>query len=261
MLTFHNISVRLGDRQILDGVSFSLRPHRLTALVGRNGSGKSTLLACVNQRVPYTGEILEGEKNLALLAPRERAKAVSILPQTLPAPHITAWEMASFGRNPYLDLTGRLAEKDRQAVTDALRDAGAEELVSRYVDTLSGGEKQRVALAMVLAQNTPIALLDEPTAHMDLSHEAAFLQMLTALKQRRKKTFLVVLHDLTVAALYADDFVVLDSGRLVFAGSKQECLDSGILEKTFCLKRYTVGNGERIFFSAGNGSGVPESLA
>ena len=85
---------------------------------------------------------------------------------------------------------------------------------------------------------------------MDLSHEAAFLQMLTGLKQKKKKTFLVVLHDLTVAAQYADDFVVLDGGRLVFAGTKQECLDGAILEKTFALKRYTVGEKGRIFFSA-----------
>lgn len=250
MLSFHNLSVRLGQRQILEDISFSLRPHRLTALVGRNGSGKSTLLACVNQRIPYTGEILEGEKNLALLQPRERAKTVAILPQTIPAPNITAWEMACFGRNPYLDFTGRLTRKDKEAVAAALRDAGAESLSERYVDTLSGGEKQRAALAMILAQNTPIALLDEPTAHMDLSHEAAFLQMLTSLKQKKKKTFLVVLHDLTVAAQYADDFVVLDGGRLVFAGTKQECLDGEILEKTFSLKRYTVGEEGRIFFSA-----------
>lgn len=250
MLSFHNLSVRLGQRQVLEDISFFLRPHRLTALVGRNGSGKSTLLACVNQRIPYTGEILEGEKNLALLSPRERAKAVAILPQTIPDPNITAWEMVSFGRNPYLDFTGRLTRKDRETVTAALRDAGAESLAERYVDTLSGGEKQRVALAMILAQNTPIALLDEPTAHMDLSHEAAFLQMLTQLKQSKKKTFLVVLHDLTVAVQYADDFVVIDGGRLVFFGTRQECLDGEILEKTFGLKRYTVGNEERIFFSA-----------
>lgn len=252
MLILRNISVRLGDKQILDNVSFSLRPHRLTALVGRNGSGKSTLLSCVNQQLPYTGEILEGEKNLALLAPKERAKAVAILPQMLPAPHITAREMAAFGRNPYLDFTGRLTDKDKQAVADALRDANAEALADRYVDTLSGGERQRVALAMILAQNTPIALLDEPTAHMDQSHEAAFLQRLTELKQKRKKAFLVVLHDLTLAAEFADDLVVLEEGKIVFAGPKEECLRQDILEKTFRLRRYTFEeSGERkIFFSA-----------
>lgn len=252
MLILRNLSVRLDETQILEDVSFTLRPHRLTALVGRNGSGKSTLLACVNQQLPYTGEIFEGEKNLALLAPRERAKTVAILPQMLPAPHISAREMVSFGRNPYLDFTGRLTEKDKQAVEAALKDANGGNLADRYVDTLSGGERQRIALAMILAQNTPIALLDEPTAHMDQSHEAAFLQRLAELKKQRKKTFLVVLHDLTLAAEYADDLIVLDGGKLVFSGTKEDCLNQEILEKTFALRRYTFReNGEnKVFFAA-----------
>lgn len=252
MLELRDISVRFGQKQILNNVSFSLRPHRLTALVGRNGSGKSTLLACVNQQLPYTGQVQEGEKNLALLAPRERARAVAILPQTLPAPHIPVREMVAFGRNPYLDFTGRLTEKDRQMVEQAMKDAHADNLAERYVDTLSGGERQRVALAMILAQNTPIALLDEPTAHMDLGYEAAFLEQLRELKRTKKKTFLVILHDLTLAAQYADDLVVLDGGRIAFAGSREECLEKEILEKTFSLRRYTFReNGEeRVFFSA-----------
>jgi len=252
MLILRNICVQLGGTQILDGVTFSLRPHRLTALVGRNGSGKSTLVSCINQQISYTGEILEGEKNLALLAPKERARTVSILPQMLPAPHITARQMASFGRNPYLDFTGRLTAQDVQTVTAALEEADAADLAERYVDTLSGGERQRVALAMILAQNTPIAILDEPTAHMDQQYEAAFLQRLTELKSRKKKTFLVVLHDLTQAVAYADDLLVLDRGKLVFAGTKEDCLHKEILEQTFGLRRYAFEeNGQhRIFFSA-----------
>ena len=252
MLIFHDISVSLSGKTILQDVSFTLRPHRLTALVGRNGSGKSTLLSCVNQRIPYTGTIREGEKNLALLDPRERAKSIAILPQTLPTPHITGREFAAFGRNPYLDFTGRLRTEDTQAVDRALAQANAESLAERYVDTLSGGEKQRVALAMILAQNTPIALLDEPTAHMDPSQEGAFLARLAELNRSRKKTFLVVMHDLTLAAEYADDLIVLDGGRLVFAGTKEDCLKEEVLEKTFGLRRYLAQtlDGEKIFFSA-----------
>lgn len=247
MLEIKNVSVRFGQKQILDNVSFSLRPHRLTALVGRNGSGKSTLLNCVNQQIPYTGEIREGEQNLALIPPRERAKAIAILPQTLPTPHITGRELAAFGRNPYLDFTGRLTDADRQAVERALRDADALSLEDRYADTLSGGEKQRIVLAMILAQNTHIALLDEPTAHMDLGYEAAFLELLQKLKTERKKTFLVILHDLAQAVRYADDLVVLDDGKVVFAGSKEECLEKEILENTFHLKRYSAEG--RFFFA------------
>lgn len=248
MLEFKNVSVRFGRKQALKDVSFSLRPHRLTVLLGRNGSGKSTLLNCTNQQIPYTGTIWEGEKNLALLSGRERAKMLAILPQTMPAPHITAREMVAFGRNPYLDFTGRMTDKDRSAVEAALADTNAADLAERYADTLSGGELQRVRLAMILAQNTPIALLDEPTAHMDQCHEGDFLEMLTDLKRRRKKTFLVILHDLTLAAEYADDLVVLDDGEVVFAGSKEDCLTQGIIEGVFGVKRYTAEG--KIFFSA-----------
>lgn len=251
MLILDDISLRLDGKQILDRVSFTLRPHRLTALVGKNGSGKSSLLACINQQLPYTGRIMEGEKDLALIHPKERAKALAILPQSLPAPHIKAREMVAFGRNPYLDFTGRLTERDRKAVAKALQDAQAESLADRYVDTLSGGEKQRIALAMILAQNTPIALLDEPTAHMDQRHEAIFLQTLSKLKDQRKKTFLVVLHDLTTAMQYADDLLVLDQGKLVFTGTKEECLEKEVLEEVFGMKRYIFDEqeGRRVFFA------------
>ena len=252
MLEIKNLSVRFGNRQVLSDVSFSLRPHRLTVLVGRNGAGKSTLFNCVNQQIPYTGTIAWRGRDLAGISPRERARAVAILPQSLPSPHITVRELVSLGRNPYLDFTGRLTEDDRLAVEKGLEDADALALAERYADTLSGGEKQRIALAMILAQNTPVALLDEPTAHMDLGYEAAFLKLLQRLKKEREKTFLLILHDLNLAAEYADDLIVLEEGRLLFAGSREDCLTQGILEKTFDLKRYTVSDGEeaRIFFTA-----------
>lgn len=248
MLEIKNLSVSYGCKQVLDDVSFSLRLHRLTVLVGRNGAGKSTLFGCVNQQVVYSGTVSYAGKNLAHLPPRERAKAIAILPQSLPTPHITGREMVALGRNPYLDFTGRLTAADKQAVEDALQAADAASLADRYADTLSGGEKQRLSLAMILAQNTPTALLDEPTAHLDLGYEAAFLELLRRLKKERKKTFLLILHDLNLAAAYADDLIVLDGGKVVFAGDKAECLERGILEKTFGLKRYRVE--DRIFFSA-----------
>lgn len=250
MLEIKNLSVRFGRKQVLSDVSFSLRPQRLTVLVGRNGAGKSTLLSCVNQQIPYTGTITQGGVDLAVTAPRQRARNIAILPQSLPSPHITGREMTALGRNPWVDFTGRLREADIQAVDEALWDADALELAERYVDTLSGGEKQRIALAMILAQNAPVALLDEPTAHMDLSYEAAFLELLQNLKKERGKTFLLILHDLNLAAEYADDLIVLDGGKVVYAGTREDCLEAEILEKTFRLKRYQVsdGNKTQVFF-------------
>lgn len=248
MLKIENLSVRFGQKQVLSDISFTLKPQRLTVLLGRNGAGKSTLLNCVNQQLPYHGIIREGEHDLGGIAPRERAKRIAILPQSLPSPHITGREMVGLGRNPYLDFTGRLTARDQEAVEEALRDADALELAERYVDTLSGGEKQRIVLAMILAQNTPIALLDEPTAHLDLNYEAAFLELLRKLVKTRKKTFLLILHDLNLAVRYADDLIVLESGKVIFSGTREECLAREVLEKTFGLKRYTAG--ERVFFSA-----------
>ena len=248
MLEIKNLSVGFGSRMVLRDVSFALRPRRLTVLVGRNGAGKSTLFGCVNQQLPYGGTITQGERNLAAIPPRERAKSIAILPQSMPVPHITGRELVALGRNPWVDFTGRLREADKQAVEDALRDTDTLDLADRYADTLSGGEKQRVLLAMILAQNTPVALLDEPTAHLDLSYQTAFLELLRKLIRERDKTFLLILHDLNLAAEYADDLIVLDGGRVVFAGTKKDCLAQEILEKTFGLKRYMVE--DRVFFGA-----------
>ena len=248
MLEIKNLSVGFGSRMVLRDVSFALRPRRLTVLVGRNGAGKSTLFGCVNQQLPYGGTITQGERNLATIPPRDRAKSIAILPQSMPVPHITGRELVALGRNPWVDFTGRLREADKQAVEDALRDTDTLDLADRYADTLSGGEKQRMLLAMILAQNAPVALLDEPTAHLDLSYQTTFLELLRKLIRERDKTFLLILHDLNLAAEYADDLIVLDGGRVVFAGTKEDCLEREILEKTFGLKRYMVE--DRVFFGA-----------
>lgn len=247
MLHFHNVSVALGRQQILNNIRFSLPPGELSVLVGENGSGKSTLLSCVNQQLRYGGTISLKDADISRLSPKERAKQIGYLPQKLPFPHITTEELVSFGRNPYLDFTGRLTDTDRELISAALIDADAAHLSGRYVDTLSGGEQQRVALAMILAQNTPILLLDEPTSHMDQRHEDGFLAQLSKLKG--SKTILVVLHDMTTAMAYADHMIVLNDGALVFDGSKEECLQKEIIETTFHLKRYTFEDG-KIFFGS-----------
>ena len=244
MLEYKDVSLRLGGAQILDGISFSLRPGGLTALVGRNGSGKSTLLSCLDG-MPYRGTVMLGGEDLRTVPPRRRARMAAILHQDMPAPRLTVRELAAFGREPYLDFTGRLREQDWEAVGRALRDAQVSGLAERRVDTLSGGERQRAYLAMVLAQETELLLLDEPGAHLDRTWEASFLELLTRLEGR---TVLLALHDLDAAVRYARDILVLEEGKLIFSGTVEECLQKEILEKTFCLRRYTAEEG-RIFFA------------
>lgn len=237
MLTFNNISVNLGGRQILDGVSFCLRPHRITAVIGKNGSGKSTLVSCITGGVKYTGEILYGEKNTALIPARERAQLVAILPQLLPKTAFTVAELAQMGRAPYLDIGRRLSDIDRQQINKALEITGMTEMSQRMVNSLSGGERQRAYLAMILAQNTRVIVLDEPTTYMDMENEADFLALAESLKGMQKKTVMLVIHDLTKAVEIADNILVLDGGRAVFFGSAEACVESGVIESTFGVKR------------------------
>ena len=142
MLSFHQVCASYGKNQVLDHIDFSLVPHKLTAVVGRNGSGKSTLVSCVNQELPYTGEITFSDRNLAVMTLRERAQLISILPQTLHSPAVTVEELTAFGRNPYLDFGKRMSPKDWQAVDDALEAIGISGLRDKLVTELSGGERQ-----------------------------------------------------------------------------------------------------------------------
>ena len=200
MLSFHQVCASYGKNQVLDHIDFALVPHKLTAVVGRNGSGKSTLVSCVNQELPYTGEITFSDRNLAVMTLRERAQLISILPQTLHAPAVTVEELTAFGRNPYLDFGKRMSPKDWQAVDDALEAIGISGLRDKLVTELSGGERQKAYLAMVLAQNTRIMILDEPTSGLDFKNMMRISEHLKALAQKGK-TILIITHDYEFAAM------------------------------------------------------------
>lgn len=244
MIEFRDISLRLGRKRILQNISFSLPERGITVLAGPNGSGKTSLLSCVNGQRSYGGKILWNGEDLSLLPPAERAKRIALLPQSMPAPHVTAFELAAFGRSPWLGISGKLQSADEEKVLGALAAVNAADLAGRYVDSLSGGERQRAALAMILAQDTPCILLDEPTAHLDPVCTAEFLEQLLPLKA--EKSILLVLHDLSLAASVADHVAVLEAGQLRFFGTKEACLQEKIFETVFHVHRFA--DGDRIFF-------------
>lgn len=251
MLTIQNLRVSYGRREVLNNVSFSLTPHKLTAVIGKNGCGKSTLVGCVNQMLPYTGEISWSGQNLSLMPSTERARLVAILPQMLHRPNVTVEELVAFGRSPYVDLGRRLTSTDCAAIDSAIAQIGIEELRHAFVDRLSGGERQKAYLAMILTQDTRVIVLDEPTTYMDMAYTGEFFSLLGTLKNRHKKTLMVVMHDLTQAVRYADKIVVLDGGTVRFTDTTERALACGVIEKTFGVKRYMIveENKERIFFA------------
>lgn len=248
MLEIRNLCVRRRRKEILDGVSLTLVPHKLTALLGKNGCGKSTLVSCINQTMPYTGEIRFSNRDLALMPPKERACLLSFLPQTLPCPHITVLELVTMGRSPYVDIGRRLTPQDKEAVWSAVCAIGIEGFSDRYLDELSGGERQKAYLAMTLAQDPRVMIMDEPTTYMDMEYEHTFLGLLNRLKQQRKKTLLVVMHNLNQAVRYADRLAVLEGGKIVFDGETADCIAQGVIERVFGVRRYAVEG--KVFFSA-----------
>lgn len=245
MFDCENLSVRLGEKQLLQNVSFHLKRGSFTAILGRNGSGKSTLAACLRQELPYTGRLILGKSDLASQKPKDLARQIASLPQILPCPCVSVRELVGFGRSPYLGLNRRFSPQDQQAVAAAMARTGITGFSQRMLSTLSGGERQRAFLAMVLAQQTDMLVLDEPTAYMDMDAEAAFVRLLAELA-KEGKTLFVILHNLSLAVKYADALIVLDAGNCVYAGEKTQCLKTQLLESVFHVTRLDAG-GEILF--------------
>ena len=247
MLEFKDLSIQYRSaKPILKNVSFALTAG-ITILLGRNGAGKSSLLHATLGEVPYTGEILLNGKSITKTPARERANALSLLPQHLPAPALSVSETVALGFAPY---STRLCEKEWQTVWEILEKLQISHLAKRPVSTLSGGERQRVFLGMMLAQNTPVMLFDEPATYLDAAHHAMLCDVLQ--KEREKgKCILLVMHDLTRALALADRVLVLDEGKLCFDGTPDECISADIPARVFSLKTYTAtdenGNMVRIF--------------
>ena len=249
MLECKNLTVAYGkSAPVLRDVSFTAHPGRITAILGENGCGKSTLLRAIMQEIPHTGVVLCDNSLLAQMPPRQRALCLSLLPQHLPAPALSLGETVALGLSP---RCAKLGEPEWQAVDSALQRVGLLALRDRPVSTLSGGERQRAFLALLLLQDTNVLLLDEPTAHMDLSFTAEFYDILRE-ERARGKTILLVMHDVGDALALSDDVVILQGGAVAFAGSAAQALERHLPETLFHLCRYTATGGEEeaIFFRA-----------
>ncbi|HEX2994095.1 MAG TPA: ABC transporter ATP-binding protein, partial [Anaerolineales bacterium] len=198
MLKIRNLSVDYGARRILHDVSFDVQSGEVVALIGPNGAGKSTLIRAVSGVIPSAGgQVRTNGDDFAALPPLRRARYVATVPQAVSMPPAyTVWETVLFGRTPYLGFLGQPSEADEQTARQALERVSALPLADRRVGELSGGEQQRVLLARALCQSTPILLLDEPTAHLDLQYQVNLLELVHELAHKDQLAVLVALHDL-----------------------------------------------------------------
>ncbi|KHS85870.1 Fe(3+) dicitrate ABC transporter ATP-binding protein FecE [Pectobacterium carotovorum] len=235
-LTTQNLTAGYGDKRILDGLSLSLPAGKITALLGPNGCGKSTLLKCFAKLLtPESGTIQLNGKPLSAFSARQLSRHLALLPQQHLTPEgITVRDMVAYGRSPWLSLWGRLSPDDRQRVQLAMEKTHIVDLADKRLTDLSGGQRQRAFLAMLLAQDTPVVLLDEPTTYLDINHQVELMKLLRELNQAGK-TVVTVLHDLNQASRYCDHLVMLAGGRVMAQGSPHEVMKPELLQRVFSI--------------------------
>ena len=233
-LELGHVTVRLGGRNVVDGVSFSVERGDWVTLIGPNGAGKTSLMRAIAGLVGHRGEIrLDGDP-LRALRRKDVAQRVALVPQTplLPA-GMSVEEYVLLGRTPYVSYMGREGRRDLAAAASAVTRLDLAELVNRQLGTLSGGERQRAVLARALAQEAPLLLLDEPTSALDAGRQQEALELIDGLRLDAGLTVVAAMHDLTLAGLYAPKLLLLSGGRIVAEGAAAEVLTEPLIEEHY----------------------------
>ena len=242
MLRIENLFVSYGSRRVLYDVSLEVNSGEVTALIGPNGAGKSTLVRAVSGVIPVdSGKINSSDDfsrsiDLLSLPPMQRARYLAVVPQAVSLPPaFTVWETVLMGRTPYLNFLGQTSARDEEIVRLALQKVDALDLAERRVGELSGGEQQRVLLARALAQSTPILLFDEPTSNLDLHYQINFMELVRGLARNDNLAVLIALHDLNLAARYADRVALLVQGEIKAAGTPRQVLTPDLISAAYHL--------------------------
>lgn len=249
-----------GQRLVVDGVSFTVAAGRMTALIGPNGSGKSTLLATMARLLqPMGGTVLLDGRAVHGQPRRALARELGILPQSPLVPEgLTAYELVSRGRHPHQGFLSQWSDKDAAAVETAMGLTGTSDFAGIPVAALSGGQRQRCWIAMAMAQETSVILLDEPTTFLDLRYQVEVLDLLARLAHAHGRTVVVVLHDLNMAVAYADTVLCLKDGRIRAVAGEGRSLSAADVADIFGLEVEAVPHprtGKPVFVPLGPSGG------
>jgi iron complex transport system ATP-binding protein len=246
LLRAERLTLAYGDRAVVHELDLVIPRGRITAVVGANGCGKSTLLRALARLIaPRAGAVLLDGRAIGRLPTRAVAQRLGLLPQSPVAPDaITVEDLVARGRHPHQRLFRQWSRADEAAVEGALAATGTAELRDRPLDELSGGQRQRAWIAMTLAQETEIVLLDEPTTFLDLAHQVEVLDLLAELVAAHGRTVVMVLHDLNQASRYADHLVAMREGRVHTTGAPADVVDAALVREVFGLRARVIEDPE-----------------
>jgi iron complex transport system ATP-binding protein len=233
-VSLRGVSVAYDRRFAVEGVDLEVASGEWLSLIGPNGAGKTSVLRAIARLAPFTGHVSIGNEAVTALGARELARRVALLPQEPQMPDgMTVAQYALLGRSPHLGYLGKDDARDRGIVADVLRRLALEELSARPLGHLSGGEKQRAAIARALAQQAPVLLIDEPTTSLDVGRQQAVLELIDELRREQGLTVIAAMHELTLAGQYADRLALLVGGRLVGCGKPAEILTESVIAEHF----------------------------
>ena len=252
MIKLENISFSYNKKkEFIQDLSLEFKSGEITTILGPNGSGKSTLLHMMSTYLkPKSGKIYLGDKDLGKLKQKEIAKYISCVYQENEAQDdITVRDLVSFGRNIYSNVKKEDKEENKRMIDFALKATGIEEIQDKKVVNLSGGQKQRAFIAMSLAQNTEVLLLDEPTTYLDIYHQIEILEVVKSLNEKYNITIVMVLHDLNQAINYSHNIVIMKNRNLIKQGKATEVLNEQTIKDVYNVSGYIhKEDNEEIYF-------------
>lgn len=235
MISMKNLTKKYGNKRVVDEVELVLPKGKIIAFIGSNGAGKSTLISLISRTLSKdNGQVFIDDKELKEWKSKELAKRLSILKQTNHLNiRLTVRELVSFGRFPHSN--GRITSEDEKYINDAIAYLGLEELQDRFLDELSGGQRQMAYIAMVIAQDTEYIFLDEPLNNLDMKHSVQIMKVIRRLVEELNKTVMVVIHDINFVSCYADYVIAMKNGKIVQSGNTSEIIESSVLEEVYGL--------------------------
>ena len=248
MIKLQNIYAGYYNKDVIKDININFKAGQITTLIGPNGCGKSTIIKVMSRIIKASrGSVLVNDSCLNDLKFYDLAKQISVLPQLRTAPSIDVETLVSFGRFTYTGFLRTLSNTDKTFIEKAMEDTGIVKLRHKKLEEISGGERQKVFIAMCLAQNTNIMLLDEPTTFLDINYQLEILELLKKLN-KMGKTIIMVLHDLAQAIAYSHCIVVIESGRVVDAGTPKEIVGRGTIDRVFKVESKCFHHDEKSYY-------------